>query len=103
MPNIIKPTAESYWVTPDRLLAGRYPGGKSERELERRLGALLDAGFDTFIDLTEADELPPYADYLPPDVEHLRRPITDHGVPRDAAHMHEILATLADALRRGRQ
>ncbi len=102
MPNIIKPLAESYWVIPDRLLAGRYPGGKTMQELERRLGALLDAGFDTFLDLTEPNELPAYEPYLPEQVEHFRRPITDHGVPRDAAQMHEILATLDDALRRGR-
>ncbi len=102
MPNIIKPLAEAYWVIPDRLLAGRYPGGKNMQELERRLGALLDAGFDAFLDLTEPNELPPYESYLPQHVEHFRRPITDHGVPRDAAQMHDILATLGDALRRGR-
>ena len=63
-----KPLAESYWVIPGRLLAGKYPGGKNLKELERRLGVLLDAGFDGFLDLTESGELPAYDGYLPPDV-----------------------------------
>jgi ADP-ribosyl-[dinitrogen reductase] hydrolase len=103
MPHQIKPLGESYWVIPDRLLAGKYPGGKTMQEIERRLGALLDAGFDSFLDLTEPGELPPYEPYLPEDAEHLRHPVKDHGVPRDAAHMHGILAVLGDALRRGRR
>ena len=57
-----KPLADSYWVIPGRLLAGKYPGGKNLRELERRLGPLLDAGFDGFLDLTEDGEMPGYAD-----------------------------------------
>ena len=48
-----KPIGESYWVIEGRLLAGRYPGGKNAADAERRLGVLLDAGFDAFIDLTE--------------------------------------------------
>ena len=38
---------------------------RTSKEIERRLGALLDAGFDAFIDLTEPGELPPYEPYLP--------------------------------------
>src|SRR5690606_19026622 len=69
MPNdekpIIRPVDEAYWVIEGRLLAGGYPGGKRPQDVERRLGALLDAGFDAFIDLTEGGELPPYQLYLP--------------------------------------
>ena len=89
MPNaikpVIKPVAESYWVIEDRLLAGKYPGGKNAQEVERRLGALLAAGFDAFIDLTEPGELPPYEIYLPGHVRYARKPIPDHGVPREPA------------------
>ena len=81
MPNLRKPLAESYWVVPDRLLAGRYPGGKSPKEAERRVEAFLEAGFDTFIDLTEAGELPAYDIYLPGSVQYVRKPIPDHGLP----------------------
>jgi ADP-ribosylglycohydrolase len=101
--SIIKPVAESYWVIPERLLAGKYPGGKNPQEAERRLRALLDAGFDAFIDLTEPDELPPYEAYLPEHVDYTRKPIPDHGVPRQSAHMTEILATLDSALQDGRR
>ncbi len=103
MTSVIKPLAESYWVVPDRFLAGKYPGGKNEQEIERRLGALLGAGFDFFLDLTEAGELPPYDGYLPESVQHVRRPIPDHGVPRAPEHMAEILAELDGALRAGRR
>ena len=44
--------------------------------------AFLEAGFDTFIDLTEAGELPPYDIYLPGSVQYVRKPIPDHGLPR---------------------
>lgn len=100
---IVKPIAESYWVIGDRLLAGKYPGGKKAQEVERRLGTLLDAGFDAFIDLTEPGELPPYDPYLPPEALYVRKPITDHGIPRSAAQMAEILAELDAALESGRR
>jgi ADP-ribosylglycohydrolase/predicted RNase H-like HicB family nuclease len=98
-----KPIGESYWVIEDRLLAGRYPGGKTPKEAERRVKSLLDAGFDAFIDLTEADELPPYDIYLPGSVLYVRKPIPDHGVPRAPEHMAEIQAELDGALARGRR
>jgi ADP-ribosyl-[dinitrogen reductase] hydrolase len=98
-----KPLAESYWVIPGRLLAGKYPGGKNLKEMERRLGPLLDAGFDGFLDLTEAGEVPPYESYLPETVTYVRKAITDHGVPRDAAYMGEILAALDELLAGGRR
>jgi ADP-ribosyl-[dinitrogen reductase] hydrolase len=103
MANVPKPHAESYWVIEDRLLAGRYPGGKTPKEAEKRVNAMLAAGFDAFIDLTEAGELPPYDIYLPGSVLYLRKPITDHGVPREPLLMTQILAALDDALRRGRR
>src|SRR6185436_20607317 len=91
MASLTKPIAESYWVIPGRLLAGKYPGGKNLQEVERRLGALLDGGFNGFIDLTDVGEMPPYDNYLPEAVAYVRKPITDHGVPPDAAYMAEIL------------
>jgi len=103
MTNIPKPLAESYWVVPGKLLAGKYPGGKNLKDLERRLGTLLEAGFNGFLDLTETGELPPYEAYLPSDVLYRRMAISDHGVPRDAAHMGEIQAELAAMLAEGRR
>ncbi|HUQ09180.1 MAG TPA: ADP-ribosylglycohydrolase family protein [Steroidobacteraceae bacterium] len=96
-----KPIAESYWVIEDRLLAGRYPGGKTPKEAEKRVNAFLQAGFDAFLDLTEAGELPPYDIYLPGNVQHVRKPITDHGVPTEPLLMAQILAALDSLLRQG--
>ena len=102
MPNVPKPLAESYWVIEGRLLAGKYPGGKTPKDTEKRVAALLAAGFDAFIDLTEAGELEPYDIYLPAGALYLRKPIPDHGVPNEPALMAQILAALDDALRKGR-
>jgi len=103
MTNSPKPLADSYWVIPGKLLAGKYPGGKNLKELERRLGPLQEAGFNGFLDLTENGELPPYEAYLPADALYRRMPITDHGTPRDAAHMAEIQAALGAMLADGRR
>ena len=59
---------------------------------------MLEAGFDTFIDLTEAGEFPPYDIYLPGSVRYVRKPIPDHGVPRAREHMAEIQAVIDAAL-----
>ncbi len=48
---------DCYWVEPGRLLAGEYPGGLEDDVARRKIGALLDAGVRTFVDLTEAGEL----------------------------------------------
>jgi ADP-ribosyl-[dinitrogen reductase] hydrolase len=103
MPTLPKPLAESYWVIPERLLAGRYPGGKTPKETERRVAGMLEAGFDAFIDLTEAGELPPYDIYLPGRVLYIRKPIPDHSVPRAREHMAEVLAAIDSALSSGRR
>jgi len=103
MPIVRKPIPESYWVIEDRLLAGRYPGGRTPKEAEKRVAAFLEAGFDAFLDLTEAGELPPYDIYLPGNVQHVRKPITDHGVPAEPLLMTQILAALDTLLRQGRK
>ncbi len=66
------------------------------------LGALLDAGFDAFIDLTEPDELEPYDADLPIDVDYVRKPIRDHGIPR-AARAHGRHPRLHSTLRCARR
>lgn len=96
------PLPNSYWVVPGRLLAGEYPGGATVEETRARLGRLLDAGIDYFLDLTAPEELEPYEYLLPASVGHERKPIPDHGVPRERAHMREILWYLRQALADGR-
>jgi ADP-ribosyl-[dinitrogen reductase] hydrolase len=95
------PLPNSYWVIPGRLLAGEYPGGNSQRETQERLAKLIGAGVRCFIDLTQPDELEPYDGELPLEVEYLRKPIKDHGLPARREHMIEIQACLDHALRTG--
>ena len=53
----MQPIPDSYWVAPQVLLAGEYPGARTEEEAREKLEALLDAGIRSFLDLTEAHEL----------------------------------------------
>jgi len=96
------PLPECYWVLPDRLLGGAYPGSLEAGASPERIERLLAAGIDCFVDLTGEQELPPYAARLPPGVEHHRRSIRDHSVPSDAAHMRETLGIIENALDEGR-
>jgi ADP-ribosylglycohydrolase len=97
------PLPNSYWVLPGRFLAGEYPAGGGRRGTEERIGELLAAGIDQFIDLTEAGECPAYEELLPGNVYYLRRPIPDHDVPRANAHMRAIQDDIARALADGRR
>jgi protein-tyrosine phosphatase len=82
------PIPGSFWIEPDRLLAGPYPGGQVERL----------AGIDVVVALTEEDELPPYE--LRPGVRLLRRPIPDFGCP-EPAELRETLDVLERELAAG--
>jgi len=104
----LPPIENAYWVEPGRLLAGEYPGGEPEEEARRRLGRLLAAGIDFFVDLTQPGELDPYEHWLPGPygpgaVVHVRKPIRDHALPERAAHMTEILDEIDTALDAGRR
>ena len=91
------PFPESYWVLADQFLAGEYPGRVDEEGTRRSMDALLEAGIDTFIDLTHPDELPPYLPVLLEQarargrqVTHRRFSIQDRGLP----NREEMIATL---------
>jgi hypothetical protein len=105
-----RPIPESYWVLLDQFLAGEYPGVHFglERTIQR-LDAFLQAGFNTFIDLTEADEAEPYESalreesaYYAIQVEYFRHSIGDFGLPT-LAGMHAALATIDGAITHGRK
>ncbi len=102
-----RPLNESYWVEKNRLLAGEYPAGETTFETRLRLRALLEAGLDTFIDLTRPGELQPYQDVLTEEAALLgktvtchRFPIGDFGLP-SRAQMGEILVTIDSTLAAG--
>lgn len=104
-----RPIPESYWVIPGRLLAGEYPGHYQEELTRKRLDALLEAGFDTFIDLTQPGEIVPYAEILREeagiyevDVQRVAFPIADFGLPTHK-QMNSILEAIDSALQAGRK
>ena len=85
--NLPPPLPESYWVLPGQFLAGEYPASLEAGQTHRRLLTLLDAGIDTFIDLTESHELAAYdsilneaAQPLTVEITYQRFPIPDGGL-----------------------
>ena len=97
------PFPNSYWVLPGRLLAGEYPGGLTPEQTQVRVARLLEAGVNSFIDLTQPGEVEPYEAALPVSIDYLRKPIRDHGTPMVPEQMAEILGCLRAALREGRR
>jgi predicted protein tyrosine phosphatase len=107
--DILRPISESYWVEPGQLLAGEYPGRYTAESTRQRMDALLEAGFDTFIDLTKPNETVPYFRILLEEsklyeikVEHHSFPIGDFGLPTPET-MKSILDTIDSALQNGRK
>lgn len=100
------PIPNSYWVEPGRLLAGEYPGAFSTTDAIKRIELFMKAGVNSFIDLTEEEELPPYSGLWPAVVEqriqHKRHPIRDHDVPESAAAVSRTLDTIDAELAAGR-
>jgi protein-tyrosine phosphatase len=87
------PEIHGYWVVTGRLLATEYPGAKDEEKALWKLQILLDAGINSFVDLTEAgertwDETPmvPYNGLLGSDVNYRRFAIPDTSVIDDAGY-----------------
>lgn len=102
-----RPIPNSYWATP-LLLACEYPWCPGV--VKQKIEALLVAGVQTFIDLTEVDELLAYRSYLSTrteamgltDIEYHRFPIVDRSLPSSLEYMRNILAVLKDNEQRGR-
>jgi hypothetical protein len=97
-----RPLSNSYWVIPRRILAGEYPGGIDDASARARLERLHRAGIDSFIDLTEEGELPPYRHLLPRHTEYLRSAIVDAWVPNNVSQTQALLEAIRAALERGR-
>jgi len=73
--SFLRPPLPGAYLAVAPVVAGPYPGGRSEQDTERRLRRILDAGFDSFVDLTEDGELEPYSELLPRGVRHVRVPL----------------------------
>jgi protein-tyrosine phosphatase len=104
-----RPILESYWIDPDRFLAGEYPGGFDDSEItRRRMTAFLEAGINTFFDLTQSHELVSYESILKKQAAihgiepaYYRFAVRDHHIPSHET-MSVILDAIDDALNAGR-
>jgi protein-tyrosine phosphatase len=99
----------AWWVKPDQLLAGEYPGALTRAKAITKLRMLAAAGVDTIIDLTEdVDGLEPYShllDKIADDSRHsirrYRHPIPDNHVTDDAGY-DDIVARINTEIDSGR-
>jgi len=102
------PPYNSYWVIPQKFMAGEYPGHRYNEDLTPlRLNALIEAGIRTYIDLTESNERIPYepilierAKYYSTQTHYHRFSIGDFGTPT-RQNMRAILDTIHNALASG--
>lgn len=97
-----RPLPNSYWVVPGSLLAGEHPSEGDEAQIRARVQRLIDAGIDSFLDLTHPGEKPEYLQMLPQRVRVQRSPIRDTTVPVNIAEMRAIQAFVAESLAAGR-
>ena len=104
-----RPIEQSYWVEKNRFLAGEYPGSFDLETARRHMDAFLEAGINTFIDLTQAHELVSYEAVLIEQARvydmsafYHRFAIRDHSVP-SREMMVTILNTIDEALNAGRR
>lgn len=104
-----RPIPESYWVEPNHFLAGEYPGHRPDQQLNQRIDSFLDFGINTFINLTDPNELPSYlpdllerAAYYDIDILYKNYPIMDLGIP-PVKTMVAILDQIDLALQDGRK
>jgi len=103
------PFPASYWVIRGKFLAGEYPGSRDISEARERIAALLEAGIDTFIDLTYQDERPPYEPLLielarsgDRQVRYQRFPFPDFGTPPPAAMLAALDAVDTALVQKGK-
>ena len=108
------PFGRSYWVVPDKFLAGAYPGSKDDEEALPKITALVECGIRFVVNLMEEDErnfsgeqFEPYEDLLAraasalgAEIRMKRMPIRDLHVP-SRHNMAEILNTIDRAIENG--
>jgi hypothetical protein len=105
-PHREKPYDNSYWVIPNRLLAGEYPAELARDPAIDKLRRVIDAGITYFLDLTSPwDPLRPYEPLLNEagageKVVYSRRAIRDMGCPTSDT-MRGILDEIDAALEDG--
>jgi protein-tyrosine phosphatase len=103
------PTPNSYWVIPQQLLAGEYPGSNYAVRTRQTLEQLIQANITVFINLTEKGEYVEYEPLLDLAAKPLKRltayyrfPIKDETAP-SIDQMVEILDAIDTAISVGRK
>ncbi len=103
------PYKDTYWVIPDKILAGRTPYCVDKQATYNNLSALLAHKIDLIINLTEEGEFPDYENELMffakginRKVEILRKAIPDFGIP-DKKLMKDILNIIETALQKDKR
>jgi len=101
------PIQNCYWVIPGKFLAGEYPRNPDEDSSLEKIGRLILAGVNTFIDLTEEDEgLLPYQPLLQQvgadGLTHQRFAIRDVSVPDSPDDTRAILDAIDLHLSQGK-
>jgi len=108
------PFKRSYWVIPDKIIAGCYPGGQTPASASVKTRALINAGVTNILSLMETSERnhdgQPFGDYLPLAEEYAialgrtvkwsRHPIVDGSITT-VEKMVKILDTIDEAILRG--
>ena len=101
------PLPESYWVAPDKFLAGEHPCKPMfEINHQSRLQSLLDLGIQLFIDLTEGQDYSSLIEELNFGLNgnpiYIRHPVTDYTAP-GMQQMVTILNTIDTAIHAGKK
>ena len=104
------PYIDSYWVIPDKFLAGAYPGGIDEETTRQKLRSLIQVGIDVIIDLTcRGDSFFPYEKFVESEaadyqvkLERSSFPILDYDIP-PVEQMTQILDCIDESLKQGKR
>ena len=83
-------TIHAWWVIPGRLLAGEYPGSIDPVKAAQKRQVLLDAGVNSYVNLTESGELAGGGRPLKPYHELLIAEAQDRGLSLPEHHRFEI-------------
>jgi len=108
------PFKRSYWVVPNRLLAGCYPSGQTPDSAAAKINGLIKAGVTDIVCLMETTETnhdgKPFQDYVPPareaaaavgrELRWSRHPIVDGAITTPET-MVTILNKIDGAIARG--
>ena len=107
MNNLSKPFKNSYWLLPDKILAGEVPVGGDEIFTRKKIESLLGVGIRVFINLLYNEPFE-YAKILKQiakeqgiTCDYLHYPILDMGVPENT-EMKSILDAIDRSLEEGK-